>query len=40
VALVVVGGERIAYSADGLTVYHVPAEVTWEKVESIGVTQQ
>jgi uncharacterized protein (DUF58 family) len=40
VALIVVGGERITYSPDGLTVYHIPAEVPWEKVESIGITQQ
>ena len=37
VSLVLVGGEKPASTLEGLTVYHVPAEVPWEKVESIGV---
>ncbi|MBI2830509.1 MAG: DUF58 domain-containing protein [Chloroflexi bacterium] len=37
VALVVVGGEKPELALDRLPVYHVPTEIPWEKVESIGV---
>ena len=37
VSLVRVGGEKFTSSPAGLTVYHVPAEIPWEKVESVRV---
>jgi hypothetical protein len=37
VALVIIGGEKPKFSLDGLPFYHVPAEVPWEKVESVSV---
>jgi uncharacterized protein (DUF58 family) len=36
-ALVLVGGERPEFSANGLPLYQVPAEVPWEKTESVQV---
>jgi len=38
VALIIIGGEKPKFSLDGLPFYHVPAEVPWEKVESVSVT--
>lgn len=38
VALALVGGERPEFSTDGLPLYHVPAEVPWEKAESVEVS--
>jgi uncharacterized protein (DUF58 family) len=37
VALVLVGGERPEFSLDGLTMYHIPAEIAWDKVDAMAV---
>jgi uncharacterized protein (DUF58 family) len=37
VALVLVGAEQPEFNMDGLVLYHVPAEIAWEKVESVNV---
>ena len=38
VALVLVGGDRPEFSLDGLTMYHVPAEIAWDKVDAMAVS--
>jgi uncharacterized protein (DUF58 family) len=37
VSLIQIGGERPTPGLEGIRVYHVPAEVPWEKAESIAV---
>jgi hypothetical protein len=37
VAVILVGSEEPKFNMDGLVYYRVPAEVAWEKVESVGV---
>ncbi len=38
VALVLIGGEKPKFNMDGLAMYHVPAEIAWEKVDTMGVS--
>jgi len=39
VALVIIGGEEPdpGFSPDGVQFYHVPAEIAWEKLETVAV---
>ena len=37
VAVILVGSEEPKFNMDGLVYYRVPAEIAWEKVESVGV---
>ncbi len=38
VAMVIVGGERPEFSLDGLTIYYVPAEIPWDKVDTVDIS--